>query len=168
MIDSAFKKIFANKTEDMEIHFVYAGQLLYGDIWLGPIILEGIKKYKIRSVMQTVISMFRWYLITKEKMENYCLGKGYRKKSVNDDLESFFEDLQHGEESNANIITYFLPMLTTEELKLVDRKNSNFLKTFVSDNPDVNEAEMKLSESNSKFVLARSARKTEIIENLSA
>ena len=155
----------------MEIHFVYAGQpqssknLYYR---LGPIILEGMKKYKIRLVMVTIIYLQRWKLITKEKMESYCLGKEDQKKSINDDLESFFENLQHGEPIPYSVEhndLYFLPKLTREELKLVERKDSNYMKTFIHWDPDVNEAEMKLSESNAKYLLAKSARKTIRIMN---
>ena len=62
--------------------------------------------------------------------------------------------------------TYFLPKLTDEELKLIEEKDPIFFRTFVYGyHADVDEAEMKLSESNSKFVRATGGRLTEIIEN---
>ena len=53
-----------------------------------------MNKYKIKSVMMTSIFVSRVGLITKEAMEKYCKGEMYQKDSVNDDLESFFEDLR--------------------------------------------------------------------------
>ena len=61
--------------------------------------------------------------------------------------------------------TYFLPMLTTKEIELVEQKNYSYLKTFMGSIPDVDEAEMRLSESNSKFVYAFGHRRTFIISN---
>ena len=148
----------------MVIHIVYAGRGLYDS--RVSFILERMEKYKIRLVMVTIISMYRWHLVTKEKMENYCLGKEDRKKSVNDDLESLFEHLQHNEKAKGFISTYFLPKLTPEELELVSRKDSNYMETFIRlFDSDVEEIEMKLSESNAKFVIVRSARRTITLEN---
>ena len=44
--------------------------------------------------MFTIIFLERRILITKEAMEKYCKEEMYQKDSVNDDLESFFEDLR--------------------------------------------------------------------------
>ena len=41
--------------------------------------------------MVTKIFMWRNNLITKEAMEKYRKGEDWRKDSVNDDLESFFD-----------------------------------------------------------------------------
>ena len=126
-----------------------------------------MKKRKIKSVMVTSIHLRRWELITKEKVKSFCKGKENEKDSVNDDLESLFEDIQVGKEPDEWIETYFLPKLTEEELELVERKDSRFLRTFYSPNPDVDEAEMKLSESESKYVKGLSWRRTFGIENSS-
>ena len=100
-------------------------------------------------------------------MEKYCKGEMPEKYSVNDDIESFFEDLRLGKEragfyaSTYYAETYFLPKLTDEEMRLVDRKDTRYLETFInSADPDVNEAEMKLSESDSKFLHGRGSRST--------
>ena len=115
--------------------------------------------------MVTTIFMYRKDLITKEKMENYCKGNDdFSKLSVNDDLESLFEDIRLGEEPDDEVWTYFLPKLTKEELKLVEIKDASYLETFEWPNPDVSEAEMKLSESDSKFVRGIGWRKTFTIE----
>ena len=80
----------------MGIHLVYAGDYhyAYGNERLKSLILKGMKKYKIKKVMVTRIYMKRRQLITKEEMEKFCKGKEYDKISVNDDLETLFEDIQ--------------------------------------------------------------------------
>ena len=122
--------------------------------------------------MVTTIYLFRLNLITKEKMEGYCKGEDWLKYSVNDDLESLFENIQLGKELDEKVYPYFLPMLTEEELELVEKRDTSYLQTFFEwviheENPDVNETEMMLSESDSKYVQGLSRRKTFIIENLS-
>ena len=113
-----------------------------------------------------VTKMVRWrrYLITQENMVRYCEGEEYQKESVNDDLDLLFEAIRLGKEPDDYVETYFLPMLTENELNLVERKDIHYLQTFASINPDVNEAEMKLSKSNLKFVYSRGGRKTFTIE----
>ena len=128
-----------------------------------------MKKYKIKKVMVTIIYMWRHKLITKERMEKFCKGEDvWRKDSVNDDLESLFEDLRLGKEPDEYVFTYFLPKLTEEEMKLVEQKDKNYLQTFIDGyfarNPDVPEAEMLLSESDSKFLKGHGYRKTFTIE----
>ena len=120
-----------------------------------------------------MIFMWREELITKEAMEKYCKGEEYQKNSINDDLESFFEDLRLGKEPDEEVWTYFLPKLTEEEMELVETKDKSYLKTYFEDakygvNPDVAEAEMKLSESDSKFACGFGRRKTFTIENSSS
>ena len=128
-----------------------------------------MKKYKLKSVMVTTIFMSRQDLITKEKMENYCKGADhFSKLSVNDDHESLFEDIRLGKEPDNSILTYFLPKLTEEEVKLFAIKDTSYLETFSLRNPGVSEAERKLSESDSKFVRGWCWRKTFTIENLSS
>ena len=117
--------------------------------------------------MLTCISMQRWRLITKEKMEKYSKGGVSVKDSVNDDLESFFEELRLGKEPNKRVFTHYLPKLTKAELKLIERKDSCYLQTFNAQFPDVDKAEMMLSESKSKFVLGLSTRTTFTIINQS-
>ena len=120
--------------------------------------------------MVTIISLERWKLITKEAMEDYCKGEEAEKVSVNDDLESFFEDLRLGKEPpHQSVFTYFLPKLTEEEMELVERKDRNYFETFLHvKHADVKEAEMKLSESDSKFVQGFGCRRTFTIENKSS
>ena len=119
--------------------------------------------------MLTIIDMRRTRLITKEKMENYTKGKEDEKESINDDLESLFEDLRLGIQPRDLVQTYFLPKLTEEELKLSDEKDTIdkeiFLESFTSREPDVDKAEMIASKSRSKFILSLGWRETFTIEN---
>ena len=160
-----------NEAKELPTHFVYAGYYYYR--WnvdrLRSFILEGMKKYNIKKVMVTSIYMWRNKLITKESMEKYCKGEKKEKDSVNDDLESLFEDLRLGKEPDEKEVwTYFLPKLTEEEMELVETKDPNYLQTFSNgDYADVEEAEMKLSESDSKFVEGYARRTTYTIENSS-
>ena len=136
-----------------------------------------MKIHKIESVILTIVNMRRKKLITKEKMETYCTGKesvNGSEDSVNDDLESFFQDIRDGKELTGRygVWSYFLPKLTKEELKLVERRDQNFLETFSAtlvggtyDVADVDEAEMKFSESKSKFVYGLCQRVTFTVKN---
>ena len=52
VIDSAFQKIAESRTKTSKIHFVYAGSFYASDAKiLKAIILEGMIKYKVSSVM---------------------------------------------------------------------------------------------------------------------
>ena len=62
--------------------------------------------------------MMRYGIIAKRHMEYYCNGKEEEKDSVNDDLETFFEDLRLGKEPKKMSRTYFFPQLTAEEEEL--------------------------------------------------
>ena len=73
VITAALQKISENEAKELKIHFVYAGDYYsyYHEDKLISIILNGMKKHKIKSVMVTKIHLERWELITKEKMESY-------------------------------------------------------------------------------------------------
>ena len=81
--------------------------------------------------MVTIIDMWRSNLITKEAMEDMCKGEDVfsyrysRQGSVNDDLNSLFEDLRLGKQPLEHALTYFSPKLTKEELKAIEKKMSN-------------------------------------------
>ena len=115
--------------------------------------------------------MYRQNLITKEYMENYLKEREPQKVSFNDDLESFLEDLRNGKEPEEEVETYFLPQLTDAELELVERKNKNYFDTFYVNmffSPDVNEIQMQLSKSDSKYVREIGWRRTFIIQHSSS
>ena len=126
-----------------------------------------MKKHKIKSVMVTSIYFERRFLVTKERMENYCKGGTILKDSVNGDLESLFKNIRLGIEPNERVEAYFLPKLAEEEVEFVERKDTSYLQTFRSIYPDVDETEMMLSKSYSKYVNNRSRRRTLVIENSS-
>ena len=182
------RKNFENETKELKIHFIYAGNYYWHKDKVRSFILKGMKKYNIKSVMVTRIYMERWRLIRKEAMGRYCsvvlqksnppLSKKQvlspthreedRKTSVNDDLESLYEDLRLGKEPDEEVQTYFLPKLTEKEMKLVERKNTTFLQTFYFSHPDVEAVKKNLPESDSKFVEGLGWRTTFTIDNLSS
>ena len=128
-------------------------------------ILEGMKKYKIKEAMLTLTYMRRMRLITKEKTDEYCNGKEVQKESVNEDLESLIADIRLGKEPDSMLETYVLPKLMERELELVEKQNHDFMDTFLMMmDADVNKAEMMLSESNSKFVISICRRKTSTLK----
>ena len=149
----------------MEIHFVCPCLEVADSDFSSSTILDAMIKYKIKKVMMTRFQIHRPNLITKEVMENYYKGEGLMQRSINDDLDSTFEDIRLGEQLNETVYTYFLPKLTEAELKLVERKDKKYMQTFWHPNADVDEAEMKLSESDSKYVNGLCRRTTFTIEN---
>ena len=134
--------------------------------------------------MFTHIVMWREFLITKEKMLEYSNGKvDGEKMSINDDIESLIEDIQLAKNPESFVHTYFLPQLTEEELALVERKDDKFMDTLFGrskvrrpfgthswgdyvhsfEYKDVDKAEMKASESDSKYLKASCVRTTETL-----
>ena len=157
----------------MEPHFIYAGGYrLYLHFYVDPehrrrsFFRELMKKYQIKTVMMSIIYMKKNRLITKEKMISYCKGENeIHQMSINDDLEAMFEDLKLGERPSYSNQTYFLPKLTEHEMALAETADKNYFQTFYdgvygAKNPDVNEDEMRMSESKSKFIHGDCQRKT--------
>ena len=120
--------------------------------------------------------MYRDLIISKENMKRLCSGESYRQadhrtqipmtsfkyqESVADDLELFFEDLSSGGTPSPENWTYFVRELNPEELELVEKKDKSYFKKFKwSSNPDVDETEMQLSTSTSKYVSSYCNRRT--------
>ena len=76
-------------------------------------------------------------------------------------LELFFEDLSSGGTPSPENWTYFVRELNPEELELVEKKDKSYFKKFKwSSNPDVDETEMQLSTSTSKYVSSYCNRRT--------
>ena len=187
MIDSALQKAVGNNSNGLDFHVINVGHRF--NYFVENSLREGIQKYELDSILVTTLYMFKDLLISKEKMDHICTGKAYRQiqdrhedeehlgdtnrceESVNDDLESFFENLRIGLQPNFFRFNYwnwthFLPKLTQDELKLVEEKNKDYFQTFLwSTNPDVDEDEMKSSSSSSKFVSGYCRRKTFRIKN---
>ena len=174
-IKSDLHKMAEHKVKHLEPHFIYAGRCsLYSnipenaEIPLRSSLLKLMTKYQIKTVMLTIIYMTKEKLITQEQMKSYCRGEqSSRQISVNEDLEAFFEDLQLGKhKSNDDVLAYYLPRLTEDEMALVEAKDQNYFQNFSishlkhSKNPDVPEYVMKMSESESKFALGKCNRKS--------
>ena len=98
-------------------------------------------------------------------MGDFQQGKKNEKESVGDDLESLFRDLQLGSEPNNYVKTYFLPMLTKKDVKLLEKEDSNYMYSYLFGLSDVSDIEISDSESDSRFLEARGLRRTLKIEN---
>ena len=170
IIDSYLLKISECEANERKTHFVYAGDryhLIHEDK-LRAFILKAMKKYKIQSVIVTSFYMWRNKLVTKEKTESFFNGKENEKHSVNDDLDSLFENFRLEKEVDDELYTYFLPKLTVEDLNLVELRDHSYFQTFLGSNgADVEEREMKRSKSDSKFAHACVYRKTFTLEDQS-
>ena len=135
-------------------------------------LLEGMQKYRIQTAVLTRVDFCRQHLDTKEKMVDhhkgiYQRGIGRDEHSLNDDLEILFETMKLGQVTDDNVITFCFPKLTEKEMKLVESKDEDHLASYAAsqDLIDVDEAEMKLSDSKSKFVDVQCFRKTIVFKN---
>ena len=167
-------KSIESKPENIDIHFVYAGEYYFYPepeiigIRLESLILKVMKKNKIKRAMVTKINMGRVQIIQKEKMDNYMNETENPEDSVNDDIDSLFEDIRLGKEPPEHVDTYFLPKLMKEQVKLLQIEDESFMETLNNKTvADVDKAEMTASESDSKFVWEVCERTTFTIENSS-
>ena len=96
-------------------HFIYCGEYYFErEEKLKEIILTKMRKYGIQSSILTIVNMYRWKLVTKEKVKKAAEGKlkndpdweDYQ-GSINDDLERFLINLQNQKEIN----TLSMPLL---------------------------------------------------------
>ena len=151
-------------------HFIYCGRYY---IWNGEklqeMFLTKMKKYGIQSAVLTMCGIARRNLITKEKTKMAYEGNLKNDKdwkhyngSMNDDLELLFENLQLKEEVEfEGVMSFFLPKLTNDELKLAEEKNLEYLQSFMRRmNADVDIEEMKKSNSKSKYSYCYCYRET--------
>ena len=163
---------------DMMPHFIYCNANYFdGDYYYSEeefekfkeIILEKMQKYGIQSSILTMLCMERRYLITKEKSKQAAEGKLKNEPiwenyegSINDDLESFINNLQNSNEvEDEDVWSFFLPKLTKEELKLVEEKNREHMMSYFWEfNADVDVEEMKQSDSKDKYLHSWCRRKT--------
>ena len=181
--DDGVKTMLNFGNDDMITHFIYC----FGDNFsvglhmenLKEIILSGMKKYGMKSSILTGLDMWRRNLITKEKFKAAYEGKltndrylrNYE-ESINDDLESFFENLQEisclEDVIEEHVESFFLPKLTKEELKLVEENDSGFMSTLsenIFGNADVDKDEMKKSDSTDKYLKGECYRETMILKH---
>ena len=157
-------------------YFIYCGEPYFRSEEsrksLEEILLEKMRKYRIQSALLTVLNMYRWKVVTKEKVKQAYEGKlkndeewNDYQQSIGDDLDTFFTNLQSQKEIKNEVVgRFFLPKLTEDELKLVEQRNEQHLSTYSEHyfqlNPDVDPEEMKKSDSRSKYVVGRCKRKT--------
>ena len=176
-LDIALEKC-ANES-DLKPHIIYVGHKFYeNQNMLHTLVLEQLKNHAIESAMITNLLMYKNYLMTKEKMEDFFDLKRYfedmwvPRDSINDNLENFVEDLCHEKEQEHSSKNYFVAKLTEEEMELFKNKNKEHMKTYfcgsfstLSDTggPDVSVEEMKLSES--KYVNAQCWRTSSVVKN---
>ena len=164
IIDTGVQSILDIEKDDLVPHFIYCGYhyLASKEIMrrLEKILLEKMKIYGIRFAILTGLHMWRWKLVTKETVKKAYQGKLKNdedwkcyKRSIHDDLETFFSNLRDPKNiRNEHVLSFFTPQLTEEELKLVEERNEQHLSTYVDLYPDVDDEEMKKSDSRSKFV----------------
>ena len=128
-----------------------------------------MEKYGIKSSILTVLQMRRSYLITKEKSKLAAEGKlkndlHWRlfEGSIYEDLDSFIDNFQNSNEVvDEEVWSFFLPKLTKEELKLVEEKNEEHLRTYSLEiYADVGVKEMEKSDSKDKYVHSVCLRQT--------
>ena len=140
----------------------------------------------MKFAILTVLDMCRMKLVTTETMEAYHNEeKKFKyndwmeqefgmKHSVNDDLEFFHEGLQLGLVCNETIDTFCFPKLNKVEMKQMEQKDEVHLDSYCCydgneeyprENPDIDQSEMELSESKSKYVEMRCDRCTFVIQN---
>ena len=82
--------------------------------------------------------------------------------SINDDLDSFINNLKNSEEiDNEDVYCFLHPKLTKEELKLVEQKNVEHMLTYrYNYGADVSVEKMKKSDSKDKYVHSYCHRRT--------
>ena len=155
-------------------HFIYCGyhySSLGGREKLKEIMLTKMRKYGIKSSILTMLNMVRRNLVTKETVKKAAEGKlkndenwWFYEGSINDDLESFLFNLQNKNEIKEDVLSFFTPKLTNEELRLVQEGNVEHLKTynyhFLGLNHDIDVEEMEKSDSKSKYVHGWCRRRT--------
>ena len=158
-------------------HFIYCygSYFYYSNVELKKlkeIILKKMREYGIQWSILTTLSMTRRKLITKEKskqgaeekLKDDPVWRDY-KGSINDDLDSFVNNVQNSEIiDNEYVLSFFTTKLTKKELKLVEQKNNEHMMTyFFNFDADVSVEEMKKSDSKDKYVHSHCRRRTVFI-----
>ena len=172
VFESGFKIISDYGEAHLMPHFIYCGMHYFwnDEDQLRSMLLDKMKNYGIRTVMLTMLNMWRHNLVTKETVKQAYDGKlkdkiGWNgEESIHDDLDKFFIDIQDDAIEEEWVNSFFTPKLTEEELQLVEEKNEEHLSTysdhFHGENPDIDLEEMKLSDSASKYVHGMCIRQT--------
>ena len=165
--------MFDSGTNDMMPHFIFCNaSIYYGEFKkLKEMILKKMPEYGIQTSILTTLTMYRRDLITQEESKQAAEGKLKNDPewedydgSINDDLDSFINNLQNSNElKDEKVESFFLPKLTEEELKLVEEKNQEHIMSYMDGLygcPDVDVEEMKQSDSKDKYVHCECRRET--------
>ena len=175
IIDAGVASMVDFGANDMVPHFIFCiGNYYYYYSEeefkkLKEIILEKMREYGIQASILTMLFMGRKNLITKEKSKQAAEGKlkndeewEFYEGSINDDLDSFIDNLQNSNEKDDEYVaSFFLPKLTKEELKLVEEKNREHMMSYFRNfGADVDVEEMKQSDSKDKYVHSACERQT--------
>ena len=181
IIDDGVKTACNFGNNDLLTHFIFCSHFLvlsgcYRQ--LKDVILTKMGKYGMQSSILTLLDIERKNLITKEKMKAAYKGKlkndedwAYYEGSINDDLESFLNIIQQRELClfKYAVECFHLPKLSKDELKLVEEKNREHMMTYwYKWNADVDQEEMKKSDSKDKYVHTQCLRWTVHLDASSA
>ena len=160
-------------TNDMMPHFIYCTGCSYFSKLRNGLIekmfLRKMQEYGIQSSVLTMLHMRRRSLITKETSNLAAEGKLKNHRdwveypgSLNEDLDLFIDNLQNSNEiRDEEVLSFFTPKLTKEELKLVEKKNKEHMLSYLYYlGADVDVEEMKKSDSKDKYVFSWCQRKT--------
>jgi len=180
-----YPKTFSDKIFSNQLHVIWVC------FWWGMSFEEILKKikrvmksYGYQSAMVSMIFMTKENCITKEQfdIEYRITNDGEADTtateerddlSLGEDLETLIRRIRNGEitkEKNPYggiaIQTHLLCLLDKEERRMLDRKDENFLKTFLAwDMADVDEEEWKKSEyKHLKFSYSLARRQTTFVE----
>ena len=118
VFDVGIKSVAQYGNDDMVAHFIYCGYH-YNDSeeqidHLRQIFLPNMRQYGIQSGILTTLDMWRWKLVTEEKVKQAYEGKLKNdedwedyEQSIHGDLETFFENLQSQKEIKMNWLKAF-------------------------------------------------------------
>ena len=170
-IDDGVNTISSFGNDALMPHFIFCVYSVSVFAKLEELILLALRKNGIRSAILTMLHMKWWKLISKEKSIAACEGKlvddnnwFYFNGSINEDLESFLNNLYTKKDIEAeDILSFFLPKLTKIELKLVEEKDLNYFNPFSYGLADVEPEEMKKSDSKDKYLKGQCWRMTKLL-----
>ena len=176
VIDAGVQSILEFGEDGLFPHFIYCGDYYVGSQEAQnrflTVFLTKMKKIGIEFAVLTMLTMWRRKLVTKETVKLAYKGKlradeewNKFERSINDDLETFFINLQNRKIIKSETVgSFFTPNLTEEEIKLVEGRNEQHLSTYLfycaGINPEVDIDELKRSDSRSIFVQVGCSRTT--------
>ena len=154
-ISEAFEIARSNESASTDTHFII-GSLYHSVSWKTPSVLNRanalknfmfneLKSAELKTIYVTLIAGLRGCLMTKRRYKKTYDGKTtitisyvdqnspQLKCSVNDDFELAKSLIRNGRRLNQMVEpSFFLPMLTPLQLKLVQAKDESFLQMFAN------------------------------------